>query len=99
MRQEPIELSLAAGTPRKRRAAQIGRSADVGMAPEASVVDEAFARFDGVHNDDSRRENGDRRMMKQALVSDLAAQLEAIDRQRERLTRLLESVETRSIAD
>jgi hypothetical protein len=42
---------------------------------------------------------GARRMMKPALVSDLAAQLEAIDRQRERLAQLLQSIETNSVAD
>jgi hypothetical protein len=66
---------------------------------EPRVVDEAFARFAGVDRAASRGESGDPRMMKQALVSDLATQLEAIDRQRARLVRLLESVEASSIAD
>jgi hypothetical protein len=92
MRQEPIELPLTGRATRQRRAERISRSDDIGLIPEPSIVDEAFARFDGIHQTDSRTAISDGRIMKQTLVSDIAAQLDAIDRQRDRLARLLDEV-------
>jgi hypothetical protein len=92
-------MPLTGRSTRTRRAERINRSNHAGSIPEASAVDEAFARFDGIRASDSPQGIADGRMMKQALVSDLAAQLAAIDRQRERLARLLASVEKTSLTE
>jgi hypothetical protein len=99
MRHDPIEIAMAGSSTRRRAAGRATKFSSAGSKGEPCVIDEAFARFDGIDDSTSRGRNGDRRMMKDSLVSDLAAQLEAIDRQRERLVRLLQSVETNSIAD
>jgi hypothetical protein len=99
MRQEPIVIALANPTARKRLSEKTNHISGVGSTPEPSVIDEAFARLDRIHGFTTRGETGDGRMMKRSLVKDLAAQLEAIDCQRERLVQLLQSIETNSLAD
>jgi hypothetical protein len=98
MRQEPIEIALS-GAP-GRRSANIANTRDrIDANGDIQVVDEAFARFDGADSTTPRAAAGNRRLLKQTLVHDLAAQLEAIDCQRERLARLLDNVKTDAIAD
>ncbi len=100
MRQEPIEIAMAGTGARKRPAARTTANTQSARSTnDACVVDEVFARFDGPSGANAKSEPADRRLMKQELVSDLAAQLEAIDRQRERLAQLLQSIETNSIAE
>jgi hypothetical protein len=99
MRQEPIEIAIARPMTRCRLAEKTGKPRDAASTTEPTVIDEAFARLDATHTTPERDGPSDGRIMKRALVSDLAAQLEAIDRQRERLVKLLQSVETNSIAD
>lgn len=99
MRQEPIEIAMVGATARQRLNRRTRTVGSPNMKSEPRIVDEAFAGFDGAHCSTSHGQTRDRRMMKQALVTDLVAQLEAIDRQRARLARLLQSVETNSITD
>jgi hypothetical protein len=98
MRQDPIEIGMV-GTAARLRSAERTSNRRADLKREPRIIDEAFAGFDGVHCPTSGRGMGARRMMKPALVSDLAAQLVAIDRQRERLAQLLQSIETNSVAD
>jgi len=93
MRQDPIEIGVVGTTARQRPKGRTRKVGSPDLKREPCIIDEAFAGFDGVHCSTAHSETGDRRMMKQALVTDLVAQLEAIDRQRERLARLLQSVE------
>jgi hypothetical protein len=96
MRQEPIEM---AGPTARRRRAQQTRKRSGRLYDEPRVIDEAFARFDASDSSTSHGRAGDRRVVKQALLSDLAAQLNALDQQRTRLAQLLQSIETNSLAD
>jgi hypothetical protein len=99
MRQETIEIAISGPRMRRRLAEKTNKPHDAASTTEPTVIDEAFARFDATHTTPQRDGSSDGRTMKRALVSDLAAQLEAIDRQRERLVKLLQSIETSSIAD
>ena len=95
MSPEPIEVRSLARTSHRcanRRAGHAALPARAGAT--ACALDEAFARF-AIH--DSHQPPRDLRFddpqLKQSLVADLAAQLEAVDRQRARLAELLETVE------
>jgi hypothetical protein len=99
MHQEPIEIALANPTARKRLSERTSQPSGLGSIPASSIIDEAFACLDAAQAPTPQDGTSDGRMMKRSLVKDLAAQLEAIDRQRERLVQLLQSVETNSIAD
>ncbi len=62
----------------------------------ATVLDEAFADYS---NTKPRRDAcNDWRSVTEGLVADITAQLATLDSQRRRLTRLLETVETGTIA-
>jgi hypothetical protein len=96
MRQDPIEIAMAGACAGKQSTIRGSRLASIGIiAP--GVVDEAFAHFAASEHHKSQHSPGERRLMKQSLVSDLAVQLEAIDRQRARLAQLLHSIENHSI--
>lgn len=108
MRHDPIEFAMLGRAdrnplaPREEISSRGAKrlhcsSRGVGLTSDPYAVDEAFACFDGIST--SQCDASDRRMVNQALVSDLAGQLEALDRQRERLAGLLRSIETNSIAD
>jgi hypothetical protein len=98
MRQDAIEMGIIGAATRPRSSERIGdrRAAPAG---EPRVIDEAFAGYGRADCTTTPRETGGGPIVNQALVNDLAAQLAAIDRQRERLARLLESIETGSMSD
>ena len=91
MRCDSIEFGWAQQTARNRRKADAGgfasARAPMTQVAGAEVMDEAFARFDDAA--DGRKSPP----VDQTLVATLAAQLEALDRQREHLANLLRSVE------
>jgi hypothetical protein len=98
MQNEPIQFGTVAASRAKRSAAGFSqpiRSARKSTSDmkAASVLDEAFADFtrvDAASNSVSQT----RPSMTQALIADIATQLEALDTQRRQLARLLESVDT-----
>lgn len=94
MRHEPIEFGLTGTSSRTRGMRRMTRSARV-TAPDTTakcavpeILDEAFAGF--ASSSPHRLEHG--------LVAGLSAQLEALDRQREQLSRLLRTIDADSIS-
>jgi hypothetical protein len=105
MQGEPIQFGTVAASRAKRSAAgftQPIRSArkSTSETKAVSVLDEAFADFIRVDAGSSTDLTIDkpvqqsRPSMTQALIADIATQLEALDTQRRQLARLLESVDT-----
>jgi hypothetical protein len=107
MQREPIEVNAMSAVRKTRRAVSSTRPSEGAVEPsgemtEAVVRDEAFAGFSrvdagtapcGVAADRQRPANW--RTATRELISDIAAQLEALESQRRQLARLLESVEQR----
>ena len=96
MRHEPIEIGLANKTVRRRDAKRLVRTsmaarqlASEAAAPAAVARDEAFA---GLTHDAERPK-------RLAVVTQLSEQLEALDRQREQLAKLLRDIEVAPLAD
>jgi hypothetical protein len=96
MKHEPIEIRLAAKISRRRDAKRLLRTSmaarqleSEAAAPATDVLDEAFAGL-------SRDERGPKNL---SVVTQLAEQLEALDRQRERLAKLLRDIEVAPLAD
>ncbi len=96
MRHDPIEIGLASKAVRRRGAKRMLRTilatqqpAAAGSIPATDALDEAFA---GMSRDERRPRN-------LAVVTQLAEQLEALDRQREQLARLLRDIEVTTLVD
>jgi hypothetical protein len=89
MRPDPIEFAPATTRRAQRRPVDFVKTAQnferaATEQPGAEVVDEAFAEY--AH------------AVTRELVADIAAQLNTLDRQREKLSRLLQSVDTDTIS-
>ncbi|MCI0334178.1 MAG: hypothetical protein L0228_13250 [Planctomycetes bacterium] len=69
--------------------------------PPAAVIDEAIAGFERVDEAATETEAGagDWRPVKDSLVANLAAQLNALDRQREQLAALLHRIDSAPVAN
>jgi uncharacterized membrane protein YqiK len=96
MRHDPIEIGLAGKTARRRDAKRMIRTsmaarqlAAEAEAPATDALDEAFA---GLSRDE-------RRPKSLSVVTQLAEQLEALDRQRAQLAQLLRDIEVTALAD
>jgi hypothetical protein len=96
MRQEPIEIGLAAKIARRRDVKRLVRTSMAARqlaakagAPAADARDEAFA---GLSRDAERPK-------RLAVVTQLSQQLEALDRQREQLAKLLRDIDVTKLAD
>jgi hypothetical protein len=108
MRQDSIEFGWSRAAKRERQTAPIavGDRIDAGMiahAPPCAVIDAAFAGFEKFERasttEAATTTNGGPRLMTKSLVANLAAQLEALDCQRERLAELLRSIDGASFAN
>jgi hypothetical protein len=96
MRHEPIEIGLAGKIARRRDAKRLVRTsmaarqlAMEASAPAAEARDEAFA---GLSHDAQRPK-------RLAVLTQLSEQLEALDRQRDQLAKLLREIEVAPLAD
>jgi hypothetical protein len=94
MRCDSIEFGWAQKAAKQRRkagaASGVAVRAPLSREATSDVMDEAFATFEDVGSE-HKTPTVDR-----TLVATLAAQLDALDRQREHLARLLRSTEARS---
>jgi hypothetical protein len=95
MRQDPIEITRPTASAR-RLDAKRKRFYSPNLPSEPRAIDEAFARFEPAHK--ATDEKVDRQIIGRMLVTDLSAQLEAIDRQCAQLAQLLRNVEANSLA-
>ena len=88
MRPDPIEFVPATARRAKRLPADFAKNGSAvkkqGAKQPAAVVDEAFAEYAHAVTRD--------------LVADIAVQLKTLDRQREQLSRLLQSVDVDTIS-
>jgi hypothetical protein len=106
MRHDPIEFGLTNASARMRRSTTMSKSARGGVIgtvdlPTADVIDEAFAGLEEFNsNAGSWNSPGNHgHALNKALVANLAAQLNALDHQREQLAQLLRNVDTSTNAD
>src|SRR5262245_36528929 len=105
MRSEPTEIGLAHKVARRREVERIMRSsmaarraAADAKTPRACAFDEAFADMPQMMPA-KESGDGDHRASQLSLVAQLAEQLQALDRQREQLARLLQDVEDTALVE
>ena len=92
MQREPMEFGTMRASRSNRRIA--GSRPQLNDTSAAAVRDEAFAEFSRIDaGQTSAATPPTTRSLSRDLMADIASQLEALDRQRRQLARLLEGVE------
>jgi hypothetical protein len=99
MTQSLIDISIPGKMARSLRTERINKHSTDRPSSHPCVIDEAFAGFERTDFPESAADTRDCRTMKHSLLADITAQLAAIDRQRERLAQLLQSIDAAPVRD